>query len=158
MSIKVDMTSTDLDKQLAVLEYYSEIMDKYFRPALNMGVKSLKEAIRPNIPVGRGRALAAFRSTIRGKGINLEGRVGWKGGKGAPWWINIVESGAAPHKIVSRNKGGFLWFGNHAYRSIEHPGFPARGFMAAGYAMVQPLMDPRMVQASEQVINELAVK
>jgi len=157
MSIKVDMTSTDVDRQLALLNYYPEILQKYFRPALGTSVKSLAEMIRPNIPRATGQALAAFKSRVTGgKGINLQGQVGWYGNNPA-WYIRLVEGGVKPHKIEAR-KGGFLWFGGHVVRSVDHPGFSARGFMAAGYAAMQPMIEALMGQASEQVVNELAVK
>jgi hypothetical protein len=151
MSFKVDMTSPDVDRQLALLEFYPEILEKYFRPALGMGVKSLEESIRPTIPVDTGRALAAFKSRVTGKGLKLEGKVGWWG-KGQPWYINVVEYGAKPHKI------GYVPRLGVSFMNEPHPGFSARGFMAAGFAAMQPMIDAQMAQASESVVNELVVK
>ena len=98
---------------------------------------------------------AAFKARVTGKGLKLQGQVGWWG-KTAAWYINIVEYGAKPHKIVAR-EGGFLWFGGRIVRSVDHPGFAARGFMKAGYAALQGISDMRMTAASEAVLRELSV-
>lgn len=179
MSIKVDMTSADVDKQLQLLEYYPEILVKYFRPALKMGVKELDSSIRPNIPVDKGKALAAFKSRVTGSGLKLQGQVGWWG-KTPAWYINIVEHGSRRHPInagtSSRSKSKRARFeaGDSKFGSDDRGGthinvggrwvtktvvngMSARGFMAAGFAAVQPMIDTQMAQASENVLTELAV-
>lgn len=150
MSLKADMTSPDLDKQLELLRFYPEILNKYFRPALTLSVKSLETSIRPNIPVDKGKALAAFKSRVTGKGLNLQGQVGWWG-KIDAWYIRIVESGSKAHKI------GYVPSLGVSFSKRAHPGFPARGFMAAGFAALQPMINTQMAQASDRVISELAV-
>jgi hypothetical protein len=150
MSQKADMTSPDLDKQLELLRFYPEILNKYFRPALTLSVKSLETSIRPNIPVDKGKALAAFKSRVTGKGLNLQGQVGWWG-KIDAWYIRIVESGSKAHKI------GYVPSLGVSFSKRAHPGFPARGFMAAGFAALQPMINTQMAQASDRVISELAV-
>lgn len=150
MSLKADMTSPDVDKQLELLRFYPEILNKYFRPALTLSVKSLETSIRPNIPVDKGKALAAFKSRVTGKGLKLQGQVGWWG-KIDAWYIRIVESGSKAHKI------GYVPSLGVSFSKKAHPGFPARGFMAAGFAAVQPMINTQMAQASENVLNDLAV-
>ena len=158
MSFKIDMSSNDLDRQIELLKFYPEVMEKHFRSALEQAVKLAKEEIRPNIPTMTSRAQRTFKSRVTGTGVNLTGQVGWwGGGKTSAWYINIVEHGAKPHEIVSRDPGGFLWFGGHAYRTIHHPGFSARGFMAAGFSAVQPMINAEMRRASEGVVKEMAI-
>lgn len=151
------MSSNDLDRQIELLKFYPEVMEKHFGDALNRAVKLADEEIRPNIPVGMSsRAQRTFRSRVTGMGINLTGQVGWWG-RNSAWYINIVEYGAKPHKITSRTPGGFLWFGGRAYQEVQHPGFSARGFMAAGFSAVQPMINAEMKQASEGVVKEMAL-
>lgn len=157
MSIRIDMTSPDVDKQLHLLEYYPEILEKHFRPALKETTGDLRDEISPNIPVRSGRALAAFKARVTGKGLKLQGQVGWWG-KTAAWYINIVEHGAKPHRILPKEEGGKLrLLGGRFVSSVDHPGFSPRGFMKAGYAALQGISDQRMTAASEAVLRELRV-
>lgn len=156
MAIRVDMSSNDLDRQIQLLKFYPEIVEKHFKSALKSAVKMTEAQIRPNIPVLTGTARDSFKSRVTGKGIDLQGQVGWWG-KSKAWYINIVEYGAKPHKIVAKD-GGFLGFGSTVVRSVNHPGFSKRGFMAAGFSAVQPIINADMAKASEGVVNEMAVK
>ena len=148
--IKVDMSAAQLDRQIELLKFYPEILEKHFGPALKEGTQGLKERIRPTIPVLTGRAQRLFRSKVSGKGVNLTGSVGWGSGKNAPWYINIVEYGAKAHEMntyVPRLKK----------RIGTHPGFSKRGFMVAGYSAYKPVIDTLMAQANEAVVKELAL-
>src|SRR5688572_4927416 len=98
MAIKMDMTSVDLDRQIALLKHYPQIMEKHFRHVLVKDVKLLADRIRPNIPVRSGKAMKTFKSRVTGKGLKMQGQVGWWG-KSAPWSINVLEHGAKPHTI-----------------------------------------------------------
>lgn len=150
MSFRIDMTSTDVDRQIELLKFYPEVMEKYFREALQRSVKLAESEIRPTVPVGAtSKARNTFKSRVTGSGINLQGQVGWWG-KGTAWHINVVEHGAKPHTINNYAPGA------HAYIK-KHPGFSARGFMAAGFSAVQPLIDAEMATASEGVVKEMAV-
>jgi hypothetical protein len=156
MAIRVDMSSNDIDRQIQLLKFYPEVVEKHFKSALKRAVKLAEDEIRPNIPVRTGTARDTFKSRVTGKGIDLQGQIGWWG-KSKAWYINIVEYGAKPHKIVAKD-GGFLGFGSTVVRSVNHPGFSKRGFLAAGYAAVQATIDADMLIASEGVVNEMAVK
>lgn len=157
MSYRVDMSSPDIDKQIELLKFYPEVMEKHFRPVLVTDVSKLYSKIRSTIPRRTGRALSKFKRSVRGKGINLEGRVGWWG-KDQPWYINVLEYGAKPHVIRSKKEGGFLWFGGRFVQVVHHPGLSKRGFMQAGFDDLKPMVDADMLKASNAVVNEMAVK
>ena len=157
MSFRIDMTSTDVDRQIELLKFYPEVMEKHFRDSLLRSTKLAENEIRPNVPTLSGRAQKTMRSRVTGAGVNLQGQIGWWGsGSNMAWYINVVEHGAKPHKIVAKD-GGFLGFGGTIVRSVNHPGFSARGFMAAGFSAVQPLINAEMAKASEAVVNEMVV-
>ena len=150
MSIKVDMTSPDVDKQLELLKFYPEILKKHFRPRLYRAVGGLSKQIEPNIPRKTGRAAQTFGSRVRGTGINLMGQVGWYD-RGDPWYPNVIEHGAKAHEMNTFTPG----LGKYIK---THPGFSAIGFMAAGYSAYKGTIDQLMYEASEAVVNEMAVK
>jgi hypothetical protein len=179
--IKVDMTSPDLDRQIELLKVYPEIMEKHFKPTLYRAVKGMESRIRPTIPVGEtGRAQATFRSKVTGKGINLTGRVGWYG-KNDPIYPNMLEYGAKPHPLNKgtsirkskkktaifnayisdagrvRGEGTHVKIGGRWVTMESHPGFSARGFMAAGYSAMQPVINALLAQANEAVVKDLAL-
>lgn len=146
MSYKVDMSSPDIDKQIALLKFYPEIMEKHFRPALVVDVSKLYSKIRGTIPKRTGRALSKFKKSVSGKGINLEGRVGWWGAN-QPYYINVVEYGAKAHPIPK----------NRRFSKKQHPGFSKRGFMEEGFSALKPMVDADMANASRAVVNEMVV-
>lgn len=153
---KMQMISPDLERQILLLKEYPEILEKRFRPALYRSVNSLANRIRPSIPRRSGRAAQAFGSKVTGKGINLTGRVGWYD-RTDPWYPNILEHGAQPHTITAK-PGGFLRLqGGRYVRSVQHPGFSAIGFMAAGYSAMQPVITQILAEASESVVQDLAL-
>lgn len=178
--IKVDMTADDLIKQIELLKFFPEILEKHFVPVLKRDVKELETRIRPTIPVLSGKAQRMFRSKVTGKGINLTGQVGWNSSKKAPWYINVVEYGARPHplskgsKVRSKKKyaifnkymsdpnrkslGGTHVFIKGRWVTIEiHPGLSKRGFMAAGFSAMQATINADLAQASEGVVKDLAL-
>ena len=165
MSFKIDMTSTDVDRQVYLLRHFPDIAQRHYRPALEASVKLLSNLIQPDIPVGfTGKARATFRSKVTGRQIHtMRGRVGWWG-KNAAWYINVVEHGATAHTIKAK-RGKTLRFPDVSGRSrdafafprqVHHPGFSARGFMAAGESAARPVIDALMAQASDRVVKELA--
>jgi hypothetical protein len=81
--------------------------------------------------------------------------VGWYDSND-PWYINVVEHGAKPHVIRSRTEGGFLFFGGTYAREVRHPGFSARGFMAAGASALQAAIENDLAMANERIIADLA--
>lgn len=179
--IKVGVLAPDLDKQIGLLKLYPEILEKHFGPTLKRDVMALAERIRPTVPVLSGKAQRTLSAKVTGKGINLTGNVGWRG-KNAPWYINIVEHGAIPHPLnkgvsIRGSKKKTVLFQKHInnpnrvsaggipvkingrWVTMEsHPGFSKRGFMAAGYSAMQPIINADMAQANEGVVKELAIK
>ena len=178
--IKVDMTSPDLDRQIELLKFYPEIMEKHFRPALFRSVRGMESRIRPTIPVKTGKAQASFGSKVTGKGINLTGRVGWYD-KNDPIYPNILEYGAQPHPLnkgvsIRKSKkktaifsayasdpnriasgGTHVKIGDRWVTMEFHPGFSAIGFMAAGFSAYKPVIDAVLAQANEAVVKDLAL-
>jgi hypothetical protein len=149
MSFKVDMTSTDVDRQIELLKFYPEVVEKHFRPVMIVDIGLLADEIRPQIPVHSGKAAATFKKRITGKGIDLTGQVGWWG-KNSAWYINVVESGAKPHEINSFAPGAGVYY-------KTHPGMAAREFMANSFAAFQPVIEADMAVASQNVVNDMVV-
>lgn len=147
---RVDMTSNDIDRQIALLKFYPELVEKHFKSGLKNAASMGESAIRPNIPVLSGQAKNEFGSRVTGKGIDMQAQIGWWG-QDKSWYMNIVEYGAVPHAINSYvpRIGVFI---------KQHPGFSARGFMAAGFFAIQPTVNAEMLRASNALVNEMAVK
>lgn len=160
MSIKVSIQSTDVKAQMEVLEHFPEIADKHYRPALKKDLALLESSVRGNIPTRSGVALSTFGSKLSGRGFRLRGRVGWLDASD-PWYINVVEHGAQPHNIQvqPQNRQALTWGGNFSKgHGIQHPGFSARGFMAAGFASVQTTVETDLAMANEKILAELRIK
>ncbi len=178
MSIKIDLTASDVDKQMEVLKHFPELAEKHYRPVVTRDAAALRASIQPQIPIRSGRAAKTFGSKVTGRGFSLKGQVGWYD-KSDPWYINIVEYGARPHPLSSgasiRSKKKFSLFQKYAndpnrirmggtpvnvngnWVTIEiHPGFSARGFMAAGYSAMQPIIENDLAMANERIIADLA--
>jgi hypothetical protein len=149
MAFKIDMSSPDVDKQLALLKYYPEIVKKHFRPRMFQAVRGLESRIAGSIPSKTGRARNTFGSKVSGSGINMTGRVGWYD-KDDPIYPNMLEYGVGSHKI------GQYVPGLGVYIDV-HPGFSAIGFMAAGFSAMEGQISASMAQASEAVVNEMVV-
>lgn len=151
MSIKIDMTSTDVDRQIALLKFYPEVVERHYRSLLETDVDLLYNEIAPNIPQGAtGKARATFKSRVTGTGINLQGQVGWWG-RNTAWYIKFPEDGTAPHQINSYAPGLGVFV-------KEHPGMSAVGFMAAGYSAIQPIIEVGLQKAGEDVLREMEIK
>lgn len=148
--IKVDMTAPDLDRQIELLKFYPEVVEKHFVPVLKRDVKMLEARIRPTIPRLSGRAQKSFGSKVTGKGINLTGRVGWYD-RNDPWYPNVLEHGAKAHEMNT-------YVPRLSKRIKTHPGFSARQFMQSGYKSMEPVINADLAQANEGVVNELALK
>ena len=148
--IRVDMTSTDLDKQIELLKFYPEIVQKHFQPLLKQDVKALAARIKPTIPVLSGKAQKSFGSKVTGKGINLTGRVGWYD-RNDPWYPNVLEYGAKPFEQKTFVPRLSKYIG-------KHPGVPAFGFMKQGYESMKPQIEADMARANEGVVQDLALK
>lgn len=173
MSIKIDMTSSDVDKQMEVLKHFPELAEKHYRPVIKRDVSLLKGNIEPNIPQFTGRSAATFASKVTGRGFGLKGRVGWLK-QGDPYYINIVEHGAEEHVIEAgkvsmkqfkAGQGGTSFLaipgtydgGDFSFRKkVRHPGMEARGFMAAGFSAIGPTVENDLSEANEKIIADLA--
>jgi len=134
-------------------------------------------AIEPNIPQRSGKAAGSFRRQVTGFGSRLQGEVGWWGNVGA-WYINIVEHGARSHSLKAKSKqrtrkdrarfekrvergtlkGAHVLINGRWVTMPVHPGFSKRGFMAAGFSAVKPLVMKAMERAAERSLEEQAVK
>lgn len=159
MSIKIRLTASDVDRQIAVLREFPDIAEKYYRPAVKRDIALLAGAIKPNIPTRTGAAAKAFGSKVTGRAFSIKGQVGWYDGDD-PWYINVVEHGAQKHNIaVKPVDASVLTWGGGAFskgHTIRHPGLSARGFMAAGYSSIQPTVEADLAQANEKIVAELA--
>jgi hypothetical protein len=158
VSIKASIQSPDLQRQIDLLKFYPEVVEKHFRGMLKRNVSALYNLIKPMIPRQTGRAQSKFKKSVAGKGISLTGRVGWWG-QGQPWYINVVEHGAEAHPIEPRERNGYLRLLNGEFvKRVDHPGFSKRGFIAAGYSALKPMIDADLKQAGDAVTAEMAVK
>ncbi len=175
MPIKMDMTADDVDKQIELLKFYPEVVAKHYKPALSRIVLKGESYIRPNIPVGVSGTLSdRFRSKVSGRAIHtLKAQIGWFGDKDA-WYGQIVESGAKGHTIEPRGAriskkraaggGGatksLRWMdGDFVFsKRADHPGFSGRGFMAAGFAKLEPIATPELQAAGDAILREMEVK
>jgi hypothetical protein len=153
--IKIDMTSSDVDRQMEVLQHFPDLAEKHYRPTIRRDVSALASTIKGQIPVRTGTALNTFGSKVSGKGFGIRGQVGWYDSND-PWYINVVEHGAKPHVIRSQEQGGFLFFGGTFAQEVHHPGFSARGFMAAGASAMQAAIENDLAMANERIIADLA--
>lgn len=166
------------EEMVRYLGQYPKILDKYASSAMKRVVSKTASSIKPNIPVRMGASQAAFFNEILGYGATLTGVVGFRGGKGAPYHINIVEHGARPHSLVKRSRqrtaSAFARFQKRQERGTlrgahvlingtwvtmaSHPGFSKRGFMAAGFSAAQPMANAEMQKAVDNAFQEVATK
>ena len=180
MSLKTEILSPDLQRQIDLLKLYPEIAEKNYRPALEQATALVEGSIRPTIPVLTGRAVRTFGAKVSGKGLNLAGKIGWAGARSdkAAFYINIVEYGARAHTLESGKKhtkkalfyeqeyiraGAPGVVGSHihtrqGWRTVRvHPGFAARSILKNGLSGAQGQVDALMAAANEAVAQELAV-
>lgn len=160
MSIKIDLTASEVDRMMEVLKEFPALAEKHYRPVVTSDVKGLYNRISGEIPILTGKARDTFGSKVTGKGFRLTGRVGWYD-KSDPWYINVVEYGAKSHPIEGRDgrlkiRSG-AWGGEYVFpKKAEHPGFTARGFMMRGYVAFWPKITEDLAQANERIIADLA--
>jgi hypothetical protein len=156
--IKVDLTASKIDEQMEVFRHFPQFAEKHYRPALKRDVSLLEGTIRPQIPALSGTARSTFGSKVSGRGFRMRGQVGWYDADD-PWYINVVEHGAAKHDITlaPKSKSVLAWPGGFSKgHTVSHPGFSGRGFMAAGYSAIQPIIEADLAQANERIIADLA--
>src|SRR6266545_1128032 len=170
MSIKIDMTSNDLDRQLELLKYYPEVVVKHYKPALVRSTGMLSAIIEPLITSGvSGRARDTFGSKVSGRTLEtIKGQVGWSD-KDDPFYVKILESGAKAHEITpgrisgSRYQAGLgktnvlSWMDGGEFvftKTVHHPGISKVGMMAAGWSALQPIIETELDQAGKAVLQE----
>jgi len=157
------IASPDLERQLDLLKHYPEIAEAHFRPAMDQAATILEGAIRPNIPVLSGTALAAFGAKVSGKGLTIAAKVGWGTARSDrdAWYMNVVEYGAKPHEINARKGGRLIFTGLDgtvvSVPKVDHPGFPARQLMKRGLETSKAGIDAVMAAANEAAVRDLAV-
>jgi len=173
MSLKVDLTAPDIDKQADLLKYYPEVVVKHYKPALLDINKRLSSVIEPRIPDRTGRAKDTFGSKVTGKQLStITSRVGWYD-KDDPYYVRILEAGSKAHEINAgkitnqRYKAGgkatkalrFMDGGDFVFLSkISHPGFSKVGMLAAGMDASGAIIEAELKQAGEAVLKEMEVK
>lgn len=164
MSFKIDLTSSGVDRQISVLKEFPKLADNRYRPVVKKDTAALAAIVQPNIPRRTGKAAETFGKKVTGKAFNLKGQLGWYD-RGDPYYINVVEYGASAHKITVQpsEEGGVLAFrmqngsmGFSAGHTIEHPGFGARGFMAAAEDAMGPMVEADLAAANELLLADLA--
>lgn len=178
MSVVYRVISPDVKAQIEKLERADSIFDKHFLGAMRGAVAMTYNAIEANIPRRTGKAAGSIRREVSGFGRQLEGQVGWWGNDVDAWYINIVEHGARSHSLAAKSKqrtkkararfekrlergtlnAAHVFINGRWVTMKVHPGFSKRGFMAAGYSAIKPLVERDMQQASERALNEQAVK
>lgn len=175
--INIDMTSSDIDRQVLLLQEYPQIARKHFLPAVKRATQILAALIRPTIPspgrFGSGRARSDFTYRTTGTTVeNIQGRVGFDNA----WHMNIVEHGAKPHPLASgsnvRSRGGQARFAagqmstprvpvnikGVGWRMMDiHPGFGGKFFLKAGYEKGRPMVENELSIANERVAKDLTV-
>jgi len=157
------------------LGQFPKLLDPHTSTAMKGAVAKAEAFIEPRIPVRTGAAKAVFFGEVLGFGKTLTGVVGFRGGKGAPYHINIVEHGARPHSLVKnsrqRTTAAFARFQKRAesgrlrgahiningtwVTKTKHPGFASRGFMKAGFEHVKPILNHEMQKAVEDAFAQV---
>ena len=151
MSYKVEFSAADVQWQILMLQEFPKIANKHFYPAMHRATSAIKSAVEPKMGFQdqTGTARREFRKAVSGKGMNITGRVGWPGGAEA-WYVNVLESGARPHKQGYIPELGVT--------ITMHPGLKPLKFMERGQEQAKSETDPEMARAAEGVVNELARK
>lgn len=178
MSIKIDIASDDVAKQIQVLKNFPDLADKHYTPALQRDTKLLETTISANIPRGAtSQAFNTFGSKVSGKGFSIKGMVGWFD-KSDPWYPNVLEYGSRDHSISSgasvRKAKSITEIGrgtvqrgasdtgthilvNGRWRTVSKvKGMKAHKFMASGFDAVSSIVELDLFMANEAIIAELA--
>lgn len=181
MSVRAQVISGDVQKQVSLLGEFDAVTEKRFREAMQQSTTLLSNAIEPNIPTLTGTALATFGVQIEGSGTALTGYVGWRH-RPTAWWMNIVEYGARRHdltpKSTMRTKGGMRQFqrmqdlgitpkGRHimlipydtsTFKTMSiHPGFRGRFILTSAYEENEQAVEEAFNEAAEMTLGELVV-
>ena len=177
MSIKVDVFSPDLERQISLLQQSQRFLDKHFHLRMKNSVEMTYGIASPKVPHGEtGKAAGALRRGVYGFGKSLIGTVGFYDGE--VYYINIVEHGAKRHSLVggSKNrseaarrrlarqeqrgklKAAHVFIGNRWVTMTIHPGFSKRGFMAASFSAARPRVEGEMKAGADDALAEMVVR
>lgn len=171
-------TQENFAEMVRFLSNYPKKLDKAAIGGMNKTVDFAYKYVLPRIPVRTGAAKGSFFKDVLGFGGTLTGVVGFRGGKGAPYHINIVEHGARSHSLKSRSRSRTTSQRARFERRVErgtlagqhvningqwvtvakHPGFSKRGFMAAGFSAAQPIFNREMQAAADKAFQEITTK
>lgn len=158
MSEKEIVLSQDVQDQLAKLSQLGEKLQQHMRPAMVQATSLLSGAIEPEIPTLTGWARATFGTKITGQELTLTGYVGWSGGKGSAWYMNVVEYGAKPHFMLSKGHAGHIEVGLNEWKTVhEHPGFPGRFLLSSALQENQDAVDYFFNLAADQALEEMVI-
>jgi hypothetical protein len=166
--IKIDMTSTDIDRQAELLKYYPEVIVKHYKPALLRVSAALSSVIEPMIPSGiTGDARSSFGSKVTGRTLNtIQADIGWYDDDD-PFYVKFLENGVKPHDIRPQGRSGgrrvgvLSWMdgGDFVFsKVVHHPGTSKVGMLAAGWSALQPLVEIEMQRAGEAVLKEMEIE
>ena len=138
----------------AIEEFQKEIERRYdpkifalvLQSALTSGAKSIVPDVRAQVPAqkyGKGRLKGAIRAkasrfltpaAVVGIGLGKN-----RADKKGAYYAWIYTKGAQPHTINTR-RARFLHFGSKTIRSVDHPGFAGRPFVASAVDAASPKM------------------
>lgn len=124
------------------------ILQRSLNSALYRAKQRIEHEILPLLPFRTGRLQESLRISHSGLGINIEmdpvDEYGHHYGR-------IVEMGAEPHIIEPLEPGGALHFWAHGQevfaKSVQHPGYSGRGFLAELKALVVSIVRDEIGQA-----------
>lgn len=171
-------TQTNFNEMVRYLANYPKTLDRAAIGGMKKTVGFAYKFILPRIPVRTGAARGVFFQDVLGFGGSLTGVVGFRGGGGAPYHINIVEHGARPHSLKAKSKsrseaqrrrfesrvakgtlkGQHINVNGTWVTVAKHPGFSKRGFMAAGFSAAQPIFNKEMQSAVDKAFQEITNK
>ena len=114
-----------------VMKYLDKVPDKiaarHLRSVMRAGATALLKIARARVAKRSGNTAKSGRVKRRRRGVSFGQEVFHVVFRGA---ANLLEHGAAPHKIISRKKGeGFLRFAGRWLRKVSHPGFNPKPFL-----------------------------
>jgi hypothetical protein len=173
MAIKYQIIGSEaLQRQIELLQFYPEIFDAAFYPAMQEVAELVKNNIRSYLPHHTGKLERALGSRVIHSGTSALGtraEIGFGKRYKMPsaTYAAALNEGAVPHAIAGKSsspkntkKDSNLHFSRGerftSIGSIQHPGFGSRRFMESGLGASAPGMDALFNAAAEKVVQELA--
>jgi hypothetical protein len=154
MSVEGD---AELQGMIELLQYYPEIFDEEFYPAMKEAAELVKQQVGPLIPWRTGFIAKTLGSKVIHSGTGaLATRAVIGYGKRftdfPAWYIGPLDTGARPHDLDGpthvKVKGQWktIW---------HHPGFEGRQFQERGFEASQAGVDGLMEGAAERVVERM---